>query len=256
MVSQIVGHSASANDPGAGDARALAIAKRSDDSDLGFHDSVVSATMILRNTAGQATIRKFQIKTLEEVGEDIGEKSLIVFESPRDIAGTALLSHAGILDSDDQWLYLPALKRTKRISSANKSGAFVGSEFSFEDFTLSELHKFRYVFVGQDKLDGVAVNIIDRIPLYAGSGYSRQRAWLGEDDSQLRRVEFYDPRDQLLKTLVLSEIRRDGSFLRAHRLLMTNHQSRKETEIVYDAFNFGNGLDRNDFSVGILNQIR
>ena len=55
--------------------------------------------------------------------------------TPRDIEGTALLSHAKILDADDQWLYLPALKRVKRISSSNKSGPFVGSEFAFEDFT-------------------------------------------------------------------------------------------------------------------------
>ncbi|MGI9451941.1 MAG: outer membrane lipoprotein-sorting protein, partial [Geminicoccaceae bacterium] len=98
------------------------IAARSDRSDRGFADSVVDLTMVLRNTAGQESKRALSISTLEIPDEDTGDKSLVVFDSPKDIDGTALLSHAKILDPDDQWLYLPALKRVKRISSANKSG--------------------------------------------------------------------------------------------------------------------------------------
>ena len=82
------------------------------------------------------------LRTLEVPDESVGDKSLIIFDSPRDIKGTALLSYAKILDPDDQWLYLPALKRVKRISSVNKSGPFVGSEFAFEDFTALELNKY------------------------------------------------------------------------------------------------------------------
>ena len=67
--------------------------------------------MILRNAAGDETSRKLSLKTLEITDESVGDQSLIVFDTPRDIEGTALLSHAKILDPDDQWLYLPALKR-------------------------------------------------------------------------------------------------------------------------------------------------
>ena len=74
----------------------------------------------------------------------------MVFRTPRDIEGTALLSHAQILEPDNQWLYLPALKRVKRISSANKSGPFVGSEFAFEDFTALELNKYDYVWLSEE----------------------------------------------------------------------------------------------------------
>ena len=115
--------------------RGFEVAARSDRSDRGFQDSEVALQMILRNAAGQETTRKLRITTLEVQDEDVGDKSLVIFDSPRDIDGTALLSHAKILEPDNQWLFLPALKRVKRISSANKSGPFVGSEFAFEDFT-------------------------------------------------------------------------------------------------------------------------
>ena len=112
------------------------IAARSDRTDLGFSDSEVDLQMVLRNAAGQESTRSLRIATLEKPDESVGDKSLVVFDTPRDIEGTALLSHAKILDADDQWLYLPALKRVKRISSSNKSGPFVGSEFAFEDLSL------------------------------------------------------------------------------------------------------------------------
>ena len=106
------------------------IAARADRTDTGFGDSEVELEMVLRNAAGQESTRSLKITTLEKEDESVGDKSLVLFDTPRDIEGTALLSHAKILDPDDQWLYLPALKRVKRISSSNKSGPFVGSEFA------------------------------------------------------------------------------------------------------------------------------
>ncbi|MEL0021676.1 MAG: outer membrane lipoprotein-sorting protein, partial [Rickettsiales bacterium] len=101
--------------------KGFAIAARSDRSDRGFTDSRVSLKMVLRNAAGRESTRTLVLNTLEVPDEQVGDKSIIVFDSPADIDGTALLSHAKILDADDQWLFLPALKRVKRISSVNKS---------------------------------------------------------------------------------------------------------------------------------------
>ena len=88
------------------------IAARSDRTDVGFGDSRVELQMILRNAAGQQATRSLEIATLEKPDESVGDKSLVLFGTPRDIEGTALLSHAKILDPDDQWLFLPALKRS------------------------------------------------------------------------------------------------------------------------------------------------
>ena len=173
-----------------------AIAERSDRSDRGFGDSTVKFQMVLRNRAGAESTRTLSLQTLEVQDEDLGDMSLIVFDSPKDIDGTALLSHAKILDPDDQWLYLPALKRTKRISSVNKSGPFMGSEFAFEDFTAQELNKFGYTWLREETLNDLACDVIERIPRYEHSGYTKQIAWVDKQDAQIRQIEFYDRRGE------------------------------------------------------------
>lgn len=233
------------------------IAARSDRSDRGFSDSEVDLTMVLRNKAGQESKRSLVLKTLELPDENVGDKSLILFNSPADIDGTALLSHAKILDPDDQWLYLPALKRTKRISSVNKSGPFVGSEFAFEDFTSLELNKYDYKFLRTKKYEGMECDVVERIPRYKHSGYTRQVSWVDQDVYQVRKVEFYDRRGDLLKTLVLNDYRQySGVFWRAHTLLMVNHQTGKSTDLIYGEYQFKEGLTERNFSKGVLKRIR
>ena len=232
------------------------ISAHSDRTDAGFGDSKVDATMVLRNAAGQSTERSLSFSTLEKEDETVGDKSLVIFNSPRDVEGTALLSHAKILDPDDQWLFLPALKRVKRISSANKSGSFVGSVFAFEDFTITELNKFTYAYVGEEELDGEMMDVVERFPRYEKSGYTKQKSWIDQTVFQARKLEFYDRRGDLLKTLTLSDYREYDGVWRAHKLSMINHRTGKETDLVYSEFQFKTGLDSNDFQQGILTRLR
>ena len=232
------------------------ISARSDRTDNGFGDSKVDAQMTLRNAAGQETSRDLSFATLERENENVGDKSLVIFNSPRDVEGTALLSHAKILDPDDQWLFLPALKRVKRISSANKSGPFVGSEFAFEDFTTTELNKFTYRYIGEEDLDGMKTDVIERFPRYEKSGYTKQKAWVDQDVFQTRKVEFYDRKGDLLKTLILSDYREYDGVWRSHKFSMQNHQTDKETDIVFGEYSFKTGLDDNDFQQGVLTRLR
>ena len=113
--------------------KGLEVSREADRRDLGFGDSMASMEMILKNASGQTSTRELSLKTLEVADEGDGDKILSVIESPPDVRGTALLTFTHINEQDDQWLYLPALKRVKRISSANKSGPFLGSEFAYED---------------------------------------------------------------------------------------------------------------------------
>jgi hypothetical protein len=243
-------------DAATADEKGFEIAARSDRSDLGFGDSDVELKMILRNAAGQESTRSLRIATLEKPDETVGDKSLVLFDTPRDIEGTALLSHAKILDPDDQWLYLPALKRVKRISSSNKSGPFVGSEFAFEDFTAIELNKFDYRYVGTEACGDLTCDVIERTPRYENSGYTRQVSWVDQTDFQIRKVEFYDRRGDLLKVLELSDYRNYEGVWRAHLLSMTNVQTRKQTQLVYGDYSFGVGLAENDFVKGRLSRLR
>ena len=233
------------------------IAARSDRSDVGFGDSEVELRMVLRNAAGQESSRSLRILTLEKPDESVGDKSLVVFDTPRDIEGTALLSHAQILEPDDQWLYLPALKRVKRISSSNKSGPFVGSEFAFEDFTAIELNKFDYQYLRSEPCGDMTCDVLERQPRYENSGYTKQIAWVDQTDFQIRRVEFYDRRGDLLKVLELLDYRQyDNGTWRPHRMAMSNVQTNKQTDLIYGDYAFGSGLSDNEFVKGRLSRLR
>ena len=151
---------------------------------------------------------------------------------------------------------MPALKRVKRISSANKSGPFVGSEFAYEDFTALELNKYDYTWLREETLDGMPADVVERQPRYENSGYSRQVSWVDQDVYQVRKVEFYDRRGDLLKTLVLDDYRDYDGVWRSHRMEMVNHQTKKSTVLVYGDFEFGVGLDEDDFVRGRLTRLR
>lgn len=233
------------------------IAARSDRSDRGFSDSRVELKMILRNAADKEATRTLVITTLEIPDEQQGDKSLILFRTPPDINRTALLSHAKILDPDNQWLYLPAIKRVKRISSVNKSGPFVGSEFAFEDLTSLELNKYNYKYIRSEACGSLQCDVVERYPLYKHSGYSKQIIWVDQTDHQIRKTEYYDRRGDLLKTLVLDDYRTyPGQVWRAHHFMMENHQTRKSTELVYSEFKFKNGFADRDFIKSALKRTR
>lgn len=237
------------------------IAARSDRSDRGFGDSAVELEMVLRNAAGAESRRSLKITTLEVPDESLGDKSLVVFDSPKDIDGTALLSYAKIIEPDDQWLYLPALKRIKRISSANKSGPFVGSEFAFEDFTAQELNKYKYRYLRTgpcgDAAADLQCDVVERIPRYENSGYSKQIGWTDTTHYQTRKVEFYDRKGDLLKTLKMLDYKQyDDQYWRSHRFEMLNHQTGKSTDLIYGPYTFKTGLDDGDFVKGVLKRVR
>jgi len=240
------------------------IAARSDRSDRGFADSESTATMILRNAQGQESKRVLLQRIKEVPDENFGDKSVIVFESPADVDGTALLSHAKILDPDDQWLYLPALKRVKRISSKNKSGPFVGSEFAFEDFTAQEQGKFDYKFLREEPCGhdaSVTCDVVERYPKYEFSGYTRQVTWIDQKDYQVHQIDFYDRKDALLKTLTFTDYKSyktagNDNVWRAHKLVMKNHLTGKSSDFIFGDFKFDLNLNDNDFEKGVLKRVR
>jgi hypothetical protein len=238
-------------------AKGEAIAHEWDRRDLGFGDSKAELKMILENRKGQTSERSMRIDTLEAPDQNDGDKSLVVFNTPRDVKGTALLSYAHILEPDDQWLYLPALKRTKRISSANKSGPFVGSEFAYEDITGQELKKYGYTWLRDEPCGDLQCFVVERRPLYERSGYTRLLTWYDQAEYRMQRVDYYDRKDALLKTLSFTDYRQYlGRYWRAHNLYMENHQPGQKTRLLYEVFEFGAGLSDRDFHKSVLKRVR
>lgn len=243
MVAVAAPAAATTEDPAA---KGLAIAKEVEHRDLGFSDYTVEGTMILKSRQGEESVRHFELRTLEV--EDDGDKTLNVFHEPRDVRGTTVLTYSHGLIPDDQWVYLPALKRIKRVASSNKSGPFVGSEFAFEDLGSWEVKKYTYKHLSDDTLDGRDCFVIENTPAYEYSGYTRQVEWVDQEIYQPRRIDYYDRKGTLLKTLTFKDYEQYlGKHWRANEMLMENHQTGKTTRLVWKNYRFRAGLTEQDF---------
>lgn len=238
--------------------KGVAIASESQRRDDGFGDTTVELTMTLTNSdRDRERIRKLTWSTRESDETDRGELSLTVFHEPRDVEGTAFLSHTYIKRDDSQWLYLPALKRVKRIASSNKSSPFMGSEFSYEDLLSDEVEKFDYVWLRDEPCGEWSCFVIQRTPRYKNSGYSRQVMWIDHEMYRPVRIDYYDTKQRLLKSLAFEDYRLYlGRFWRAHLLRMENLQSQKVTELSFSKYVFQSGLVEMDFDPGVLQRLR
>lgn len=231
------------------------IAKEMTDRDKGFQSYQMKFQMQLTDRQGDSSVRKVRGMVLEVPGD--GDRNLTVFDSPGDVRGTAFLSYAHPTRADDQWLYLPALKRTKRIAVESQSGSFVGSEFSFEDLTAQELEKFRYRFNGEGTYEGRKVLKLTRLPVYQGTGYRRQEVLVDSDRYIPLKIDYYDRRDALLKTLVFKGYQAyEGHFWKADEMMMVNHQNGKSTRLTFSDYDFRANIPARSFDPRRLEFVR
>ena len=235
--------------------KGLQIAKEVDRRNSGWQDQTTNMLMTLRNRHGQESRREIRNRSLEVAGD--GDKSLSIFDSPRDVKGTAFLSYTHATTADDQWLYLPALKRVKRIASANKSGPFMGSEFAYEDLTSQEVEKYTYKWLRDEKLNGADTMVVEQYPAYKHSGYTRQIVWIDAKMWRPLKVEFYDRKNSLLKTLISSGYKQYlNQYWRPSRMSMVNHQTGKSTDLEWRDYAFKTGLSGRDFDRNALKRAR
>lgn len=240
-------HTAEAGAGGEASRRGHEIASTVDQRDSGFADYVVEGRMTIRREGSTPAMREFTMSTLEV--RDDGDKRLVVFSEPRDLAGFVSLtySHAGA--PDDQWIYLPSIKRTKRLAARDKTGSFAGSEFSYEDIATWELSNYTYEFIRDEPCGTPATtcHTIANIPRYPYSGYARlvetidPRIWqpvrivyFDSENRELKRLEFYDYKQYLEK------------HWRPGRMVMTNARDKSVSEIVWSEYKFQTGLKASD----------
>jgi outer membrane lipoprotein-sorting protein len=232
-----------------------AIAEEADRRYNGYGDSTAHLRMVLRNRLGQVSERELRVRSLEV--ED-GTKSLCIFDSPADVKQTILLTHTHKAAPDDQWLYLPALKRVRRIAAQNRSGSFMSSEFSYEDIATHVMEKYTYKWLRDEVCDGHDCYVIERHPIDSReSGYTRQIVWLDKEEYRMLKADYYDRKDSLLKTLTLKEHRKYlDKVWRPHDMNMVNHQTGKSSQLIWSDLAFRTGLTENDFNQANLTTIR
>jgi hypothetical protein len=238
------------------EARGLELFSLADQRASNYVDLTVDLEMVLRGRRGSENRRQLTIKQLEIPAD--GDKFLVTFSAPKAIKGTALLSYSHKNKPDDQWLYLPAIKRVKKIASRNRSGPFLGSEFSFEDLSIQEIEKYRYRYIKDAVLENQACFVVERIPVDDTSGYKRHLVWLDEKELNVLRIEYFDKADELLKVLSVSDYQKYGEqFWKASTMLMQNVQTGRSTELLWQSYLFATGLSaERDFSTNSLRRAR
>jgi hypothetical protein len=227
------------------------IMREADRKSRGYVGERSGFTLVLINAQGDRTERRF---TLEIRETDDAQQSRIDFDSPENVRGTVLLTHAHQAAEDDIWLFLPAAKRVRRISAGGKSGSFMSSEFTYEDLTPFVLSKYSYTRMADETVDGKPCYQVERRPRTEGSGYSRQLVWLDKEHLAPVKVEYYDRKNDLLKVAYYRDNRTFGAYQRHDLVRMENRQTKKISELRAGSRQLGVTLDASRFRSQALDQ--
>lgn len=189
----------------------------------------------------------------------VDSKSITYFLAPSNIRDTALLTwdYDGVEKDDDQWLYLPALKKVRRISASDRGDYFMGTDFTFEDIKQTpELEDYHWTLIGSDKLGNFDVWVVEGEPktddLKKNLGYSNTRYYIRKDINLYIRVDFWDRKGQELKQLISDEIKEIDGIWTAMSGTMTNKQTGHRTELSFSEHRYNTGISDRMFSERML----
>jgi len=234
---------------------ALDIVKRAEKNATGFSDMTNRVIMSLVDEDGNVSEREMVVKTIALGGGE--SRTLTLFTKPSREKGIALLTHSHKSDSDEQWLYLPASKRVKKIASSNVGSSFRGSEFTYEDISNQRRDNYRFDLVTTEACGVRTCFVIDRVPNFDESSYSRTRLYIDKEQYLLQKGEFFDKGNQLLKMMTISDYTMHANGVwKPGAILMKNRQNTKSTELRSLDLHFNIGLKEKDFTKLSLRKIR
>ncbi len=217
------------------------IAKKSHDLPDGKTNSF-TAVLTLTDKAGKSRTREI---VSYEMKEGTTEKNVIVFKTPKDVAGVSYLSFEYPDKSDgtpvdsDSWLYLPAMKKVRRVSGSNRDDDFQGTDFTYDDIGKRSLGKDTVKILGEESVNGVDCWKVEYTAKDTKAKISRRIFWIGKDNYVTYKGEYYDKRNALQKELTCEDISQISGYWTTRKMTMTNVQSKHKTvyeikDIVYD----------------------
>jgi outer membrane lipoprotein-sorting protein len=194
-------------------------------------------TMVMYNAKGQKRVRKFALITkIYDNGKT--EKKLSRFIEPAEVKGTGILTFDYEKKDDDIWLFMPALRKTRRIISSEKSKSFMGSEFSYWDLNIPNLDDFKYKLIKEEKINGIDCWVVELAAknddIAEEAGYLKQQLWVGKTDYVPRKGLFYDLDGELLKELSTKDVKLIDRVKKRYRAMfmeMRNEQTRRRSSI-------------------------
>lgn len=192
----------------------------------------VKSKMILVNKQNKTRERDV-LQYTKSVNDPKGfdDKVLVFFEYPADIRGTGLLmySYSDAGKDDDRWLYLPALKKVRRIAGESKNEYFMGTDFTYDDMGGRGIDQDTHKLLGEETIDGVKYYKIESVPVDKNDFYSKKIGWVIADKWVHLKVEFYDRKGQLMKTMQATDIRNVSGVWLQFNLEMNNFAENHKT---------------------------
>lgn len=219
-----------------------------------FSTSTADAEFVLESKDGNRRIRRASMASKQQPG-GAGTMRFVRFEAPADIRGTSTLLIEQSAQDDDMWVYLPAMKRVRRLIASNKKDSFIGTDFSYGDVMGHKVADWKHTLLGERQRDGVWHHVVESVPVdqavLANSGYAKRTTWLRKDNSATSFVETEDAGGQPYKQFVFSDILlvdTANSKWQPMKAVATNLQSGHTTTIVFSRFKVGQDLPDSLFS--------
>jgi uncharacterized protein len=200
--------------------------------------SLSSAKFVLTSPGGQERVLEVFGAT-RLMPDGVNNRRVLRFLSPSDVRNTTTLIVEQAGREDDIWIYLPALKKSRRIASDNKKASFVGTDLSYADMAGHRPGDWTHTVLRQDNLGGAKTQVIESLPKTAAvasdSGYSKRVSWIAEPHGLAVKAEFYDPAGKLLKTVDSSDIQQVDAARnkwQAMNVRVKNHQTGHQTAVI------------------------
>jgi outer membrane lipoprotein-sorting protein len=225
-----------------------------------YQDSTSETTMTLTNKAGKQRVRKtFGTTKLEANGID--NMRMTRFLEPADVKGTVSLLIEHSEKDDDMWIYLPSMKKVRRLVSSNKKDSFVGTDFSYGDVIGHKVKEWHHKLAKEEDVDGKPCYVIESTPkdaaIKANTGYSKRVNWIQKDNFVTLKAVLYDEAGELLKEMRFAnytEVDPVHHRWQAGQLEARNVQTEHSTVIHIDQLKVNVGVKDDYFTTRYMEQ--
>jgi len=216
------------------------------------NDSVSLLTMSLTQPGRAPRNRRMAIYRLDKAPGEVA--SLIRFSEPDDIAGTGLLTLDHKVGESDQWIYLPAMDRVRRISASRKGGRFVNSEYYYEDMRERKVHQDHHRILGRETVNGIPCDVLESIPVEAGnSAYLKRVSFIDPATLLPLRVDFYEKNEQEpSKRLTVAAFKKIQGYWTVTDSAMTDLSNNYATRLVVEKIQYNRRLPAKLFNTETL----
>lgn len=215
--------------------------------------SVMHMTLInKRGRTRERTVLSYQ----KDYGKDT--KAIMLFQKPADVKGTSFLSweYNDPEKDDDRWLYLPALKKVRRISGSSKNDYFMGTDFTYDDLGGRSVDEDIHELLHEEEVDGVKCWVVESAPKDKDYMYSKVIRWIRQDSYVAAKAEYYDKMGLMMKILTISDVREQDGFWTIFKMKMDNKQEKHKTILELEDMHYNTKVKDSMFKVSNLERGR